>query len=126
VRDCARCLAFNALGPDRRRPSNPVRSKEAAVRGALWVRRGGLVRSQTPGVSRTEPFKTVAHAWARSLSRAVCFPTPLSAAKRMFRSHGGTVLTVTGRDLSSEASAPSSDTPCREWHAGRGADTSAI
>ena len=45
---------------------------------------------------------------------------------RMFRSHGGTVLTVAGRDLSSEASAPGSDTPCREWRAGRGADTSAI
>ena len=44
---------------------------------------------------------------------------------RMFRSHGGTVLTVTGRDLSSEASAPGSDTPCRERLAGRGADTTA-
>ena len=45
---------------------------------------------------------------------------------RMSRSHGGTVLTVTGRDLSSEASAPGSDTPCRERLAGRGADTPAI
>ena len=45
---------------------------------------------------------------------------------RMFRSHGGTVLTVAGRDLLSEASSPSSDAPCRERHAGRGADTSAI
>ena len=45
---------------------------------------------------------------------------------RMFRSHGGTVLTVTGRDLSSEASAPGSDAPCRERLAGRGADTPAI
>jgi len=45
---------------------------------------------------------------------------------RMFRSHGGTVLTVTGRDLSSEASAPGSDAPCRERRAGRGADTPAI
>ena len=44
---------------------------------------------------------------------------------RMFRSHGGTVLTVTGRDLSSEASAPGSDTPCRERRAGRGDDTPA-
>ena len=44
---------------------------------------------------------------------------------RMFRSHGGTVLTVTGRDLSSEASAPGSDAPCRERRAGRGADTPA-
>ncbi len=45
---------------------------------------------------------------------------------RMSRSHGGTVLTVTGRDLSSEASAPGSDAPCRERRAGRGADTPAI
>ena len=44
---------------------------------------------------------------------------------RMSRSHGGTVLTVTGRDFLSEASSPSSDTPCRERHAGRGADTTA-
>ena len=68
----------------------------------------------------------MAHDWARSLSRAVCFPTPLSAAMRMFRSHGGTVLTVAGRDLLSEVFAPSSVAPCRERHAGRGADTSAI
>jgi len=45
---------------------------------------------------------------------------------RMFRSHGGTVLAVAGRDLLSEASSPSSDAPCRERRAGRGADTSAI
>ena len=44
---------------------------------------------------------------------------------RMSRSHGGTVLTVTGRDLSSEASAPGSDAPCRERLAGRGTDTPA-
>ena len=44
---------------------------------------------------------------------------------RMFRSHGGTVRTVTGPNLSSEASAPGSDTPCRERRAGRGADTPA-
>jgi len=45
---------------------------------------------------------------------------------RRFRSHGGTVLTVAGRDLSSEASAPGSVAPCRGRLAGRGADTSAI
>jgi hypothetical protein len=44
---------------------------------------------------------------------------------RMSRSHGGTVLTVAGRDLSSEASAPGSDAPCREHRAGRGTDTPA-
>jgi hypothetical protein len=45
---------------------------------------------------------------------------------RMFQSHGGTVSTVAGRDLSSEASTPGSDAPCRERLAGRGADTPAI
>lgn len=44
---------------------------------------------------------------------------------RMFRSHGGTVLTVAGRDLLSEASSPGSDAPCRERRAGRGVDTAA-
>jgi hypothetical protein len=44
---------------------------------------------------------------------------------RMFRSHGGTVLAVAGRDLSSEASTPGSDAPCRERFDGRGADTPA-
>jgi len=42
------------------------------------------------------------------------------------RVRGGTVLTVAGRDLSSEASAPGSVAPCRGRLAGRGADTSAI
>jgi len=45
---------------------------------------------------------------------------------RMSRSHGGTVLTVAGRDLLSEASSPGSDAPCRERRAGHGADTPAI
>ena len=45
---------------------------------------------------------------------------------RMSRSHGGTVPAVTGRNLSSEASAPGSVAPCRERRAGRGADTPAI
>jgi hypothetical protein len=45
---------------------------------------------------------------------------------RMFRSHGGTVPTVSGWNLSSEASSPGSDAPCRERRAGRGADTPAI
>jgi hypothetical protein len=44
---------------------------------------------------------------------------------RMSRSHGGTVPAVTSQDLSSEASAPGSDAPCREQLAGRGADTPA-
>ena len=38
---------------------------------------------------------------------------------RMYRSHGGTVLTVTGRDLSSEASAPGSAPSADGWLAGR-------
>lgn len=45
---------------------------------------------------------------------------------RMSRSHGGTVPTVSGWNLSSEASSPGSDASCRKRHAGRGADTPAI
>jgi hypothetical protein len=45
---------------------------------------------------------------------------------RMYRSHGGTVPDVCIRNLSSEASSPGSDAPCRERRAGRGADTPAI
>jgi hypothetical protein len=52
-------------------------------------------------------------------------PDATLCGMQMFRSHGGTVLTVAGRDLSSEASAPGSDAPCRERRAGRGADTPA-
>jgi hypothetical protein len=55
----------------------------------------------------------------------VVLPDATLCGMQMFRSHGGTVLTVAGRDLSSEASAPGSDTPCRERRAGRGADTPA-
>jgi hypothetical protein len=58
--------------------------------------------------------------------RAVCFPTPLSAARRMFRSHGGTVPIVAGREFSSEAFAPGSVASCRKGLAGRGIDASAI
>ena len=61
-----------------------------------------------------------------SLSRAVCFPTPLSAALRISRSHGGTVPTVSDWNLSSEVSSPRSVASCRKQLAGRGADTPAI
>ena len=44
---------------------------------------------------------------------------------RMSRSHGGTVPTVSGWNLSSEVSSPSSVTSCRKPLAGRGADTPA-
>ena len=55
----------------------------------------------------------------------VVLPDATLRGMRMFRSHGGTVLTVTGRDLSSEASAPGSDASCRKRSAGRGVDTPA-
>jgi len=62
-----------------------------------------------------------------ALAFAGCvLPDATLRGMRMFRSHGGTVLTVAGRDLLSEASAPGSVAPCRERHAGRGADTPAI
>lgn len=53
-------------------------------------------------------------------------PDATLRGRRRVRSHGGTVLTVAGRDFSSEASAPGSVAPCRGRLAGRGADTSAI
>jgi len=52
-------------------------------------------------------------------------PDATLRGRRMFRSHGGTVLAVAGRDLLSEASAPGSDVPCRDRLAERGADTPA-
>jgi hypothetical protein len=62
-----------------------------------------------------------------ALAFAGCvLPDATLRGRRMSRSHGGTVLAVTGRDLLSEASSPSSVAPCRERRAGRGADTSAI
>jgi len=62
-----------------------------------------------------------------ALAYAGCvLPDATLRGMRMFRSHGGTVPAVSGWNLSSEASSPSSDTPCRERHAGRGADTPAI
>ena len=56
----------------------------------------------------------------------VVLPDATLRGMRMSRSHGGTVLTVAGRDLLSEASMPGSVAPCRERHAGPGADTPAI
>jgi len=44
---------------------------------------------------------------------------------RSSRSHGGIAPTVAGWSLLSEASSPGSAPPCREWRAGRGADTPA-
>jgi hypothetical protein len=45
---------------------------------------------------------------------------------RMSRSHGGTVLTVAGGNLSSEVFSPGSVASCRKQLAGRGADTPVI
>ena len=56
----------------------------------------------------------------------VVLPDATLRGMRMSRSHGGTVRTVSVPNLSSEASAPGSDAPCRERRAGRGGDTSAI
>jgi hypothetical protein len=74
------------------------------------------MRSSPPGCLR----------WALSLSRAANSPTPLSAALRSFRSHGGIAPVVADWSLSSEASAPGSIVPCRERFARRGADMPAM
>jgi hypothetical protein len=63
--------------------------------------------------------------WALSLSRAVCFPTLLSRHAN-FRSHSGIALTLSDESLLSEAFLPGSDTPCREWRAGHGAEATVI
>jgi len=63
-----------------------------------------------------------------------CIPARLAFAGRMLpdatlrgmrrsRSHGGIAPPVAGWSLLSEASSPSSFTPCQGLHAGRGADT---
>jgi hypothetical protein len=41
------------------------------------------------------------------------FPDTTRCGKQRYRSHGGTVVTVSGRDLSSEAFSPSSAATCR-------------
>ena len=66
------------------------------------------------------------HTLGRARFRGRCASRRHSPRHAEFRSHDGTVLTVAGRDLLSEVSSPSSVAPCRERHAGRGADTSAI
>ena len=53
-------------------------------------------------------------------------PDATLCGMQMFRSHGGTVPTVSGGNLSSEVFSPGSVTSCRKGLAGRGADTSAI
>ena len=62
-----------------------------------------------------------------ALALAGCvLPDATLRGMRMFRSHGGTVPAVSGRELLSEASSLGSVAPCRERRAGRGADTPAI
>jgi hypothetical protein len=97
-------------GPSRKK----IRPRDLAVPGPnLGV---GVRHALFPGRTRLG-----------ALAFAGCvLPDATLRGMRMFRSHGGTVLTVAGRDLLSEASSPSSVAPCRERHAGRGADTSAI
>ncbi len=54
--------------------------------------------------------------WALSLSRAVCFPTPLRAAAHGYRSHGGTVLVLADWDFRVRSLRPD-----RSFPAGNGA-----
>ena len=65
------------------------------------------------------------HTLGRSRFRGRCVSRRHSPRQAEFRSHSGTVPAVSSRNLSSEASAPGSDVPCRGPRAGRGADTPA-
>lgn len=77
------------------------------------------------GSGRSPRALSRSHTLGRSRFRGRCASRRHSPRQAEFRSHGGTVPTVSGRDLSSEASAPGSDAPCRGPRAGRGADTPA-
>lgn len=66
------------------------------------------------------------HNVGRLAFAGLVLPDATLRGMRMFRSHGGTVPTVSVRNLLSEASSPGSVAPCREQHAGRGTDTPAI
>jgi len=54
------------------------------------------------------------------------FPDATPRGMRSYRSHGGTVPILADLNLSSEASSPSSATPCGSGHAERGVDTPAM
>lgn len=103
----------------RRARSLPRSAKEKRLRMSCDIRSQflgvGVRHALFPGGTRLDAL-----AFAGGV-----LPDATLRGMRMFRSHGGTVLTVAGRDLLSEASAPGSDAPCRERRAGRGADTPA-
>lgn len=117
----------------RARESTGSGRARAGRRGPLRPRRGkkngpGTLRSRSQilGVGvRHSLFPGGTRLGALAFAGGV-LPDATLRGMRMYRSHGGTVLTVAGRDLSSEASAPGSVAPCRGRRAGRGADTSAI
>lgn len=89
------------------------------------ARRTEVLRALIGGRSSPRSLSRVL-ALGASLSRAASSPTPLFAAGRRFRSHGGTASTVSGGCFSSEASMPGSEALCREPRAGQGADTPAM
>lgn len=127
----ARAASFSGMDGDTgwNRPATP----DGRTRFAVSCERGknkapGTLRSRGPNLGvgvRHALFPGGTRLDALAFAGGV-LPDATLRGRRMSRSHGGTVLTVAGRDLSSEASAPSSVAPCRGRHAGRGADTSAI
>ena len=118
VGDCRFCGCFQDCSPWRTSSGNAATKKNKAPEpcgpGAKFL--GGVRHALFPGHTRLGAL-----AFAGGV-----LPDATLRGMRRARSHGGTVLTVTGRALSSEASAPGSVAPCRGRLAGRGADTSAI
>jgi hypothetical protein len=66
------------------------------------------------------------HIVGRLAFAGLVLPDATLCGMQMFRSHGGTVPTVSDWNLSSEVFSPGSDASCRKRLAGRGADTPAI
>ena len=96
----------------------------------LWCENNKAPRPCGPGAKfgggRSPRALSQRHTVRRLAFAGRVLPDATLRGMRMFRSHGGTVPTVSGWNLSSEVSSPSSVTSCRKRLAGRGADTPAI
>lgn len=107
-------------------PTNPPKTARAPPAGA---KKSKAPEPRGPGAKlgggRSPRALSRRHTVGRLAFAGRVLPDATLRGMRMSRSHGGTVLTVSDRDLSSEASSPGSDAPCRKRLAGRGADTPA-
>src|ERR1051325_1567279 len=99
-----------------------VRADMRRFRKTKRLRKSRDFRSQFVGVGVRHALFPGGTRFGALAFAGVVLPDATLCGMQMFRSHGGTVLTVAGRDLSSEASAPGSVASCRKRCAGRGAD----